>query len=496
MNSPFSHLPNEVCHIIFDSYVLKELVLLMQVCTSWRELILSHPTYCSALDLPEEPTSPQLYFFFTRAHRAALSRRRLHMDVRSWDRARPVAESILETVRLNRGHIVELRLQFRSDIFTRVKYAIYKMLQVEILDLTALQADGQGLIAHGLVWASGKYFVMPKLRHLRLAGIRLSGLRPNMFAGVVSLALVLPFNGPLIDLECEKLMEALPAIKDLIIFGNFSIQGLRNGADKLKLDRLAVHTRRADEQWLALRSHLGDVRDLEFNMFNQAGANLVTEHVLGKVLMQIAIRPSDNCIIFSVTGECGKTVTFAHGGDGYETLPESSSDDEPQLSGHTIAPRIKQIEVDIDLWESCPVGNHEYSALEVIILIWIENNRTMGGRHSPAGDTESNTRLVMPGGTGLLSLCPNLRTLRLSNRITTSADVCIDIREVEDFTRRSFSQTDIGNIVLELSGINTVGPVHIACEMTCCTWSSSFKDIRDVTAEHVGATVLIPNDSG
>ncbi|KAH7091882.1 hypothetical protein BKA62DRAFT_723557 [Auriculariales sp. MPI-PUGE-AT-0066] len=475
MNSnPFVRLPNEICYTIFNAFALNELVLLMPVCRRWRDLALGHPTYSSRLDLQEDATPPELYFFFARANRAALSRRRLTVDAHvSWDTTPSIAKRTVDAVALNRGHIVQLRLCFHPEMFSHVLHALRTMAHVERLDLTAQQHEEDShdqVTAKAVVWASGgAYISMPKLQHIRLAGLRLDGLPPSMFESVVSLVLALPWDG-------QSVMDALTALRDLVVSGNIVL---------LMDERLVVNTRCIDVQWPVLRQHLTKVRLVEFNMINQAGTDAVADQIEGEISARITIRPSDLCIVFSLTGECGKTVAFAYGGDGYETLPEEPNKrDIQRVSGQVFAARIRRAEIDADMWDSQRARDYAYPILELITLVWMEQEHTGCSVGSP-DKADTMIQLDMPvGGTALFCLCPNLRTLRLENRISNLSIACIDVREVEDFARRSFIQINIADIVLELSGIVELQPAH--AQSTMCSGSSpspSFKAVHILSAQ-------------
>ncbi|KAH7097139.1 hypothetical protein BKA62DRAFT_833483 [Auriculariales sp. MPI-PUGE-AT-0066] len=467
MNTHPSCLPSEVFISIFDALALKELVLLMAVYRRWRDLVLGHPTYHSTLDLPDGATPPELFFFFARAERSALSQRRLTMDIQFWNGAQPVIKRTIDALPLNRAHIVQLRLQFQSDMFTRVTGAIYSMAQIERLDLTALQPGGQGRLAKSVVWSSGAYFVMPKLRHIRLAGIRFEGLCPKLFPGVVSLALVFPWDGELVAFDCVKVMDALPALRDLVLSGHISLLNPHDTADRPSLDCLVAHTRCIDVQWPVLRHYLAQVRALEFNMINQEGADVIAEHLHGEMFERIAIRSSDDCIVFSLTGECGKSIIFAYGGDGYEILPDESAHRDIQwLSGHLFADRITRAEVEVDMWESQCCRKYAYPGLKIITIVWMEDAGVDDAACARADDydVDSLNRLRMPiGRPGPFYRCPNLRTLRLENRVSSSVTAYIDALDVVDFARRSFTQIDLSNITLELVGIGLIRSAHNAC---------------------------------
>ncbi|KAH7092660.1 hypothetical protein BKA62DRAFT_761239, partial [Auriculariales sp. MPI-PUGE-AT-0066] len=276
-------LPSEICDGILDTFALKELVLLMEVSKRCRDLVRRHRTYCSMLDLPDKATPAQLLFFFARANRAALSQRRLHMDVQFWDGAQNLAEQTLDVVSLNRTHIVRLRVHFRADMFPRVQQAIRTMPQIEHLDLTALHADNQGRLAKNIIWASSDAdMVMRKLRHLRLAGIQLEARCSSIFAGVVSLVLSYPWDGQPVVFDCVEVMGALSALRDLSMTGHISLLHPRRFAARAGLDRLIVHSRLINLQWPTLRNYLTNVPALEFNIFSQEGVDAIAEHLQGK----------------------------------------------------------------------------------------------------------------------------------------------------------------------------------------------------------------------
>ncbi|KAH7084048.1 hypothetical protein BKA62DRAFT_678510, partial [Auriculariales sp. MPI-PUGE-AT-0066] len=219
MNSnPFVRLPNEICYTIFNAFALNELVLLM----------------------PEDATPPELYFFFARANRAALSRRRLTVDAHvSWDTTPSIAKRTVDAVALNRGHIVQLRLCFHPEMFSHVLHAIRTMAHVERLDLTAQQHEEDShdqVTAKAVVWASGgAYISMPKLQHIRLAGLRLDGLPP----------------------ACSSLWCLLYW---LFVGWTIGRVGLCQVRESMQLERLVANTRCIDVQWPVLRQHLTKVR--------------------------------------------------------------------------------------------------------------------------------------------------------------------------------------------------------------------------------------------